>query len=519
MLTIEVIRKSMKGMKAIVVALNDHSLRFTGDNSIKLEKSNKGNIKAQEGKLFDAFNDYVERYYTSEERLELFKLYERAHRICENPTYRDYKKELPEVKPITDAILDYIQPARFMDFIHNSRHLVIPPELNQAASKGYYPEQTTITEDHYVSIVKMTLLIRTIYPIIFSLTYRYAGFMSMNFAEFVCGDLIKNNPHIVNTDGWRKLLLYVDFSFKKRGEPLKVDGVGSMEYFVEHVLYNMVFSRLCCAIIPETEEGKNLATAINAAVRQHESSGSKWRKKDDGYEGEEEKRSLYERYQAKEAVKSTDEEVEAEFFSMGLMDEMDRERHTDRFTVPCMALGIKQPELVEKIFDNIPPNWEFELAPHNLKLLQMVFKGDISIMIYWAANYTQLMAAIALAQVRLAEWGYEYLPSLVGAIHDPNGMRSIADVLKLTSVDKDYLESICDVQSRNDEGRSFNEAIEDATDFLEGLAAGQWKSNLEYGVLNEREIYDRVERGALFELEIEPKIRDEFMRLVRQISE
>ena len=519
MLTIEVIRKSMKGMKAIVVALNEHSLRFNGDNSIKLEKSNKGNIKAQEGKLFDAFNDYVERFYNSEERLALYKLYEKAHRICENPVYRGYEVELPEVKPIINQILDFINPPRFMDFIHNSRHLVIPPELNVAASKGYYPAETTITEQHYVDMVKMTLLVRNIYPIIFSLTYRYAEFMNMNFAEFVCGDLIKDNTHIVNTDGWRKLLLYVNYSFAKRGEPLKVDGVGSMEYFVDHVLYNTVFTRLCCAIIPETEEGKNLATAINAAVRQHESSGSKWRRKDDGYEGEEEKRSLYERYQAKEAVKSTDEEVEAEFFSMGLMDECDNERHTDRFTVPCLSLGIKQPELVEKVFDNIPPNWEFELAPHNLKLLQMVFKGDISIMIYWAANHTQLMAAIALAQVRLAEWGYDYLPSVVGAIHDPNGMRSSGDILKLTSADKDYLESICDVQSRNDEGRSFNEAIEDATDFLEGLAAGQWKSNLEYGVLNESEIYDRVPRGSLFEMEVEPKIREEFMRLVRQINE
>ena len=519
MLTIDVIRKSMKGMKAIVISLNDHVLRFNGDNSIKLEKSNKGNIKDQEGKLFDAFNEYVDLYMTSEERLELFKLYEKAHKISENPTYKDYKKELPEIKPILGAIIEFIQPERFMDYVRNSRHMVIPPELNVAASKGYYPEETTITEGHYVELVKTTLLVRTIYPIIFSLTFRYAGFMNMNFAEFVCGDLIKDNPYIVNTLGWRKLLLYLDHSYRKRGEPLKVDGVGSMEYFVDHVLYNTVFTRLCCAVIPETEPGKNLATAINAAVRQHETSGSKWRKKDDGYEGEEEKRSLYERYTAKEAVKSTDEEVEAEFFSMGLMDENDQERHKDRFKIPCLALGIKDADLVERIYDNIPPNWEFELASHNLKLLQMVFKGDISIMIAWACNYTQLMSAVALAQVRLAEWGYEYLPSVLGAIHDPNGMRSIPDVLKLSSTDKDYLESICDVQSRNDEGRSFNEVIEDATDFLEGFAAGQWRSNLEYGVLNEKDIYNRVERGALFEIEVEGKIREEFMRLIRQLND
>ncbi len=519
MLTIEVIRKSMKGMKAIVVALNEHSLRFNGDNSIKLEKSNKTNAKVDQGLLFAAFNEYVDLYFTSEERVELFKLYEKAHKICENPTYMGYLKELPDIKPYVTQIIEFIKPDRFMDYIRNSRHMIIPPELNLAASKGYYPEETTITEDHYVEIVKTTLLIRVIYPIIFSLTARYAGFMSSTIAEFVCGDLIKDNPHIVNTLGWRKLMLYLDHSFRKRGEPLKVDGIGSMEYFVEHVLYNTVFTRLCCAMIPETEEGKNLATAINASLRQHESSGSKWRKKDDGYEGEEEKRSLYERYQAKEEVKSTDEEVEAEFFAMGLTDVEDNERHVDRFKVPCFALGIKDDLLVEKVYDNIPSNWEFELAPHNIKLLQMVFAGDMSIMIPWACNYTQLMAAIALAQVRLAEWGYEYLPSVLGAIHDPNGMRSVPEVLKLSTSDKDYLESICDVQSRNDEGRSFNEAIEDATDFLEGFAAGQWRSNLEYGVLHNKEIYDVVERGALFEIEVEAKIREEFMRLVRQLND
>jgi hypothetical protein len=98
-------------------------------------------------------------------------------------------------------------------------------------------------------------------------------------------------------------------------------------------------------------------------------------------------------------------------------------------------------------------------------------------------------------------------------------MRSLAEGLKLNTEDKEFLVSICDIQSRNDEGRSFNEAVEEATYFLDQFGSGAWKSNLEYAVLDNPEVYNRVEKGELFDLEIEVEIKNEFMRLVRQISE
>lgn len=518
MFQIEMVRKSKRSIRSIIIQYNEHSLRFNGEADVRLEKTEKV-TNAAYANLFDCFNEYIDRYYDQDQKLALYKLYEKAHKIAESPAQRDYSVELNEIKPIVTAIIEFIDPERYERFVHNSRFMVIPPELSQASSKGYYPEETTITDMDYVELVKMLFVVRTIFPIVFSLTYRFSDRMGKNYSEFACGALINDNPWIINTYGWRKLQTYVSYAFNKRGLPQRVDAVGSMEYFVDHVLYNTVFSRLCCSVIPETEAGKNIATGINAAVRQHESSGSMWRKKDDRYEGEEEKRSLYERYQVKEAVKSTDEEVEAEFFAMGLRDENDEERHIDRFLVPCIALGIKNDKMVEQVFDNLPPIWEFELAPHVVKLLQLTFSGDISIMIYWATDYTQLMAAVALAQVRLSEWGYVYLPSVLGSVDDPEGMRSVGDELKLSEADKEFLESICDIQSRNDEGRSFNEAIEDATNFLEGFGSGRWKSNLEYGVLHEPEIYKKVERGSLFSLEITPEIKNEFMRLIRQINE
>ena len=516
MFNIEVRRKSKKTIKAIIVSLNDHALRFNGDAGVKLERviSDKN---AEEPNLFSCMNEYVENTFTTEQKLELFQLYEKAFAIAESPMVKDYNLELTQIKPITDSIIEFIDVRKFCGFIDFSKHMRVPPDLSIAASKGDYPAQTTINDFDYREIVKMTFVARTIYPIVFSLMYRFDNTMGPGYSEFVCGALIKDNPHIINMFGWNKLQTYINYAFTKRGIPQQADAIGSMEYFVDRVLYNTLFSRLCCAVIPETEEGKNIATAINAAVRQHESSGSTFRKKDDRAEGDEDKRSLYERYQINEEIKGANEVMVSEFFSMGLFDENDDERHKDRFLVPCRSLGIKNVELVEKVFDNMPPNWDISLDDHVIKLLQLTFAHAVQPMVYWSCEGVQLRAAIALAQVLLAEQGYHYLPSVLGSSVDPEGMRSLSP-LRLSSEDKEFLASICDIQSRNDEGRSFNEAVEAAEAFLTGYGNGQWKSNLEYGVLDDPEVYARVEQGELFSLEIEPEIKNEFMRLNRQIN-
>lgn len=515
--SIEVKRKSKKTIKAIVVNLNDHILRFNGDASVKLERVLSGK-DIEEPNLFSCFNEYVERSFDSDKKLELYQLYEQAHAISESPVYKDYNVELAAILPICKKILNLINVDHFLSFIEYSpNHMKVPADLSVAASKGDYPSQTTITEYDYKEVVKLTFVIRVLYPIIFSLIYRFDTTMGVGYSEKECGKLIKENPHIINMYGWTKLKTYVEYAFSKRGEPMDASAIGSMEYFKERVLYNTIFSRLCCAVIPETEEGKNIATAINAAVRQHESSGTNFRKKDDRESGDEDKRSLLERYQINEEIKATNEIMSGEFFSMGLFDEKDQERHVDRFKYPAASLGIKQPELVEKVYDNLSPGWDFELRDHIIKLLQLTFYDAVSPMIFWSCDYVQLMAAISLGQVRLAEWGYSYLPSVLGAVNYPEGMRSLSEGLKLNTQDKEFLESICDIQSRNDEGRSFNEVIEAATEFLDNFGNGQWRSNLEYGVLDNPVIYDRVERGALFELEIEVEVKNEFIKLVRQI--
>lgn len=514
MFNVEVRRSSKKTIEAIVITLNDKTLRFNGKASIRLEKVLKEKDD-KEANLFDCFNEYVEATFSTDKKNELFKLYEKAHGIVESFKFDNYHTEISQLIPIVNDLFEFINVDKYCAFVQYSRHLQIPADLSIAASKGDYPEQTTITDLDYVELVKLAFVVRSVFPVIFSLLYRFDTTMGPGHSELVCGALIKSNPRINQMPGWHKLYTYVQFAFNKRGIPSQVDAVASNEYFTEKVLYNTIFSRLCCAVIPETEDGKNLATAINASVKQHETSGSKLNKKDFSDGDDDDKRSIYERYQVAEAVKTADEVKQAEYFSFGLFTETGRLRVKNRFKYQCMGLGIKQPELVEAVYDRLPPNWSFELHDHILKLLQLTYLGVVSPFIFMTCNYTQLMASIALGQVLLSERGFKYLPTILGAIHDPNGVRSLSEGLKLNTDDKEFLTSICDIQSRNNEGRSFNEAIVAATEFLEKLGNGMWLSNLEYGVLDDQDIYKRVAKAATFPIEIEVEIKNEFIALIR----
>lgn len=279
-----------------------------------------------------------------------------------------------------------------------------------------------------------------------------------------------------------------------------------------------MFNRLCCAAIPETEEGKNIATAINASVKQHESLGGNFTQRDYPSESDDDKRSMLDKHQISEEVRSTDDTVSAEFFSFTLFDEEDNPRYKDRFRYTCEALGVKNVALVERIYDNLSPHWDFELEDHILKLLQLTFAFEVSPFTFEAAGYDQLMAAICIAQVRLHEQGYKYLPSVIGAIKDPNGELSLPDGFQLSEGDREYLVSICEIQTRNNEGRSFNEAIVAAQSFLDKFGRGIWQSNLEYGVLDTPETYALVGQGKLFALEISVEVKNEFMALNRKVN-
>lgn len=518
MFNIDMKRTSKKTIGSMIVSFGEERVVFSGKVSIKLERvlKDKNDIEAN---LFDCMNEYINGVMDQSQQKSLFNLYKRAHAIVENEIYRNYNEELLDLKPIVDRILTVIDTNKFIGFIRYSKHLVIPKDLEAAANKGDYPVETTITDKDYIELVMLAFIVRTVYPIIFGLISRFAASMGSDASELICGDLLKDNRRINNLLGWEKLKTYVSYSFSKQGLPSKVDSVTSMENFVDKVFFNALFSRLCCSVIPETEDKKNLATTINATVRNHENGGSIFRAKDKSIGAEDDKRSIFDKYQVQETVKTSDQVMQAEFFSFGLFDENDDEKHRDRFKYQCLALNIDNPELVEEVYDKLPRGWNFFLHDHIHKLLQLTYFGEVSPFIFEACDYNQLMAAIALAQVRLSERGYSYLPSLLGAVDNPSGTRQLADSLRLNTEDKEYLASICDIQNKNSEGRSFNEALLSATEFLELFGNGKWVSNLEYGVLDNPDVYKRVKTSELFELEIETEVKIEFMNLIHEIND
>lgn len=510
---ITMIRSSKRKIGEIVITHKDEKITFLGEAVVRLEKTNKEKGEP-EANLFDCYNEYLDVLVTEDVQDLLFSLYKEASEIITTSDFKDYYEELMGIKKITNRILELINPRKYEDFVQYSKYLEIPPGLSEAARKGDYPIETTITDEDYVGLVKFIFIVRAIFPIAFGLCGRFTPTMG-NSAELISGYLIKDNPTITNASGWKKLNLYIDFTFNKRGIPSLPEEVNSIENFNEQVLYSAIFSRLCCSVIPETEEDQNLAKVINSAVRSFEGNRNNFKPKRTSM-GEDDKRSIYDKYQISETVRVSDQVAQGEFFSFGLFDEEGKEKLRDRFKYQCKAIGIENEELVGMVYDNLPKNWDFELNDHNHKLLQIIYSGKVSPFIFEACDYTQLMASITLAQVWLSEQGFIYLPSVLGAIDNPKGARQLPDSLKLSNDDKEYLASICEVQSRNSEGRSYNEAIVAATEFLDGFGNGTWQSNLEYGILSDDiEVYQRVREGSMFEIEIETGIKDEFINLIK----
>lgn len=142
--------------------------------------------------------------------------------------------------------------------------------------------------------------------------------------------------------------------------------------------------------------------------------------------------SIPESFRIAQAVNGTDEIAQAEYFTFSMYDEVDGvdafgnpetqfvRKNKDFFYHQCIGLGIKNQQLAERLFNTLPRIWNFRLTLIHIKLLQLVFKGDINFSLYPALNYDQLMAAICLAQVKLFEHGFEHLAQLCSIVRNPS---------------------------------------------------------------------------------------------------
>lgn len=518
MLKIFITRSSKNNFDKITVLHDQDVVEFVGKGSIKLA-ANKKEVTDEEMELFVPINDYLGMVLTPDQEVQLFGYFQQAADIIENGEFISYEKEINKIHPLIVGILELIKPANLVNFFeHSSKFMQIPKDLKRVPGGGYYPTETTFLASDYVELVKTTLLIRVLHPIFFGLLFRLEALTGPNHAILICGSLLMKNLYITETAGWKRLKGYVAHSFAKNSQLASSIDVDSTEYTTLIVLCRIVFNRLCCAMIPETLVGKSIINAISSEVKQYENNNNGYRKKESFGDGED-NTSFIDEYQLSEDVPMVKITQMAEWFSFGLMDDQDRPRYKDRFTHQAFALGMQSTKLIDAIYDRLPTSWNYQLTNPARTILQMAFAYDVSEQIYDYCDYLQLTAAIAIAQARLAERGYVYLPTLCCLQKRGGQQTSGNSYLQLTNEDRDALVALCDVQSKNNEGGSFNEAVLYVKNFLEELESYQWQSNLEFGVLENPELYMNVKKGEMFDIEIDPEIKNEFFRLIKEINQ
>lgn len=512
MLIVDTHRTSKTTIEKITVEFQSHKLSFNGKTRVFMEKNISSFAEATN--LFDCQNEFINDTFSLEDKTKLFKLYEKAHKICESTKQIEHKEELFQIKKIIDEIYSLFNVTKFIGFIQYSKHLKIPKNLISATSKGDYPAETTILEDDYVNLVKFIFSTRVIYPILFSLVNRFKPTMGIDYAHLNIGQLVSLSPSLTNLEGWNKLKTYISASFNKHNVSQQLTEFSTGNNIVEKTVHRTILVRLMPSVIPETDVRKNIATNINSSCQTAKNTFSNaFREKEDSYSDVgEDKRSRFEKYQIAEKVNPSEEQAQLEWFSFSLFDENGNHRVNNRFSHQSIAMGVDE-KLVEMVYDRIPDNWEYEMDIHVSTLLQLTMFEYISPQSIMSCDYMQLMAAVALAQVKLASMGYRYLPSVLGAVKDPEGLRTI-DPLRLNNEDRELLESICSVQAKNTDARSANEAVIDTMNFLETFGNGIWKSNLEVGILDTPEMYKRSSKGDTYPLEINLDIKSEFVDLI-----
>ena len=506
----------------IVIKYKDKELLFKADGTVK--------GGTNDNDLFLCFNSYLEKVMGEDEKDKLFELYERAHFILEpsidshNSKYEEYLQNnlnkdflISKLVPVVNEIIETIKPNRLSYFIDSEGiYTTIPHDLDMNQNKGDYPDDKTINHDDYRNLVKFILTFQPVLPIINAfITHLDIQNITKSCKELVAGGLVKHNPYLVNSSSWKKIIGYINYDLlNKNINNLKVD-VSNNNNFVENTAFKIMFTRFLVFLIPNPDKNTNLAKQIYNGIKQIDTEGGNFRDKRPTGDDANDKRSNIEMYQLYEEVKSADETADAEFFSFSHFDEEDNPRYKDRFKYQAMALSIKNVNNVDACFDLIPNNWQFELRPHIIQLLQLALVDVVSPFLIEALNYPQLMSAMALAQVKLHEMGYPNLAVLVTTIYSPNTPR--ADGGKFDTLDGEerrIISEICQVDQSQGETLVMNEGVYAASNFLRDIFSKGWMSTIELGLLDDPNALKTARHGTLYEVELGPEIKEEFVSLI-----
>ena len=507
----------------ITVDHNGKKVTFKADGTVKGGKN--------ENDLFLCFNNYAEIVLNDNEKDELFNLYQQAHFVLE-PTTEGHQSEcevylqnnhnkdflISKLVPIIDRVIEIINPSRLTYFIDSEGiYTELPHDLDMNQNKGDYPDAKTINGHDYQNLVKFILTFQPAFPIINAfITHLESKKITKDCKELVAGNLIKNNPYLVNSPSWKKILGYISYDVvNKNINNLKVD-VSNDNSFIENTAFKIMFTRFLVFLIPNPDKTKNLAKQIFNGIRQIDTEGGNFRDKRPASEDNTDKRSNIEMYQLYEETKSADEIADAEFFSFSHFDEEDNQRFKNRFTAQCMAMGIKDESMVEYCFDLIPNNWNFQLRPHIVQLLQLALIDVVSPFIINILDYHQLMAAMALSQVKLHEMGYPNLAVLVTTLYDPKAPRSNGGNFDtLDSNDRAIIEQICRVDQAQGESLVKNEGVAAADAFLKEVFSKGWVSTIEVDMIGDKNAMETSQLGVMHEVDLSHEVKKEFISLIQ----
>lgn len=528
-----------KNIDAIIVSHLDETIIFKG-----VQKVNGGDADQE---LFE----YLNEFFNGIDPMILNKLWiqiKKAKQVLE-PGYfdevdnneltelrnknQDYKFLTSKLEPILRDIYKLITPAEIGYGALITGKCEAPKDLMAMSQMGDYPEETTIDAIKYAELVKLAFSGQLIFPIINQLLDHVFSIAGKDYKDAIAGEhLVAKLEALTEMPGWSILDTYVRASCMRQEARRSSIGVVSEKKYIDYIVYKGLFNKLCLTFLPSKAAGKNLSKELNSLVEGEIRGGTdvKFKTYKDPKPGSDDQ-SIPESYRIAQAVNGTDEIAQAEYFTFNLYIEKEgqdsfgnpivtlEKKTKDFFGYQCQGLGIKNQQLAERVFNNLPRVWKFQLNNIHTKLLQLTFINDINYYLVPVLNYDQLMAAISLAQVKLYEMGFEHLSTLMTIVRNPDyPLAYLDDDFKLSTKDREMLIELCDVYVGQNTNSTENILVKAVSDLLDELSTSGWDSTIEPGLLGNEKFVNAMSGNHRYQVDMNPEIKRELLALVKLTS-
>ena len=525
-----------KNIDAIIVSHLDESIIFKG-----VQKVNGGDADQE---LFEFLNEF----FQGVDPMVLNKLWiqiKKGKQILE-PGYfdevdsselaelrnknQDYKFLCGKLYPVLCDMYKLITPSEIGYAAMVSGKCEAPKDLMAMSQMGDYPEETTIDPIKYAEMVKLAFSGQLIFPIINQLLDHVFTVAGKDYKDAIAGEhLVAKIEALTSMPGWSILDTYVRASCMRQEARRGSIGVVSEVKYIDYIVYKGLFNKLCLTFLPSKAAGKNLSKELNSLVEGEIRGGTdvKFKTYKDPKPGSDDQ-SIPESYRIAQAVNGTDEIAQAEYFTFDMYIEKEgtdgfgnpivilEKKNKDFFGYQCRGLGIKNQQLAERLFNNLPRVWGFQLTNIHTKLLQLTFINDINYYLVPVLNYDQLMAAICLAQVKLYEMGFEHLAVLMTIVRNKDyPLAYLDDDFKLTTKDREALIEMCDIYIGQNVNSTENILVKSVADFLDELSTSGWDSTIEPGLLGNEKFVNAMSGSHRYQVDMVPEIKRELLALVK----